>query len=99
MSLYEQIKADLGDLNLDAAAGSFATVAEQGSQRRLDPHRVLGTARRRTGHRRSGPAPRGPAALRPFSYRRTVDRKLVEDPATLRFIDENRPIIFSGQPG
>ena len=28
-SLYEQIKADLGYLKLDAAAGSFATLAEQ----------------------------------------------------------------------
>ena len=29
MSVYEQIKADLGYLNLDAAAASFATLAEQ----------------------------------------------------------------------
>ena len=29
MSLYEQIKADLGYLKLDAAAATFATLAEQ----------------------------------------------------------------------
>ena len=29
MSVYEQIKADLGYLKLDAAAGAFATLAEQ----------------------------------------------------------------------
>ena len=29
MSVYEQIKADLGYLNLHAAAGVFATLAEQ----------------------------------------------------------------------
>jgi hypothetical protein len=29
MSVYEQIKADLGYLKLDAAAGVFATFAEE----------------------------------------------------------------------
>ena len=29
MSVYEQIKADLGYLKLDAAAGAFAMLAEQ----------------------------------------------------------------------
>ena len=34
-----------------------------------------------------------------FEFQPTVDRKLIEDLATLRFIDENRPILFLGQPG
>jgi DNA replication protein DnaC len=34
-----------------------------------------------------------------FEFQPSVDPKLVEDLATLRFIDENRPILFLGQPG
>ena len=34
-----------------------------------------------------------------FQFQPTVDRKLVDDLATLRFIEENRPILFLGQPG
>ncbi|HVA07056.1 MAG TPA: IS21-like element helper ATPase IstB [Acidimicrobiales bacterium] len=34
-----------------------------------------------------------------FEFQPSVDRKLIEDLATLRFIEENRPILFLGQPG
>jgi energy-coupling factor transporter ATP-binding protein EcfA2 len=34
-----------------------------------------------------------------YEFQPSVDRKLVEDLATLRFIEENRPILFLGQPG
>jgi chromosomal replication initiation ATPase DnaA len=34
-----------------------------------------------------------------FEFQPSVDRKLVEDLASLRFIDENRPVLFLGQPG
>lgn len=34
-----------------------------------------------------------------FEFQPTVDRKLVEDLATLRFIGANRCILFLGQPG
>ena len=34
-----------------------------------------------------------------FEFQPSVDRKLVDDLATLRFIEENRPILFLGQPG
>ena|SRR5664280_2631034 len=34
-----------------------------------------------------------------FQFQPTLDRKLVDDLATLRFIEENRPILFLGQPG
>ena len=34
-----------------------------------------------------------------FEFQPSIDPKLVEDLATLRFIDEQRPVIFLGQPG
>ena len=34
-----------------------------------------------------------------FGFQPSIDRKLVEDLATLRFIEERRPIVFLGQPG
>jgi DNA replication protein DnaC len=109
MSLYEQIKADLGYLKLDAAAGVFATLADQArtedwshieflarlvaEQATADRDRRLAARLRyaRFPHRRS---------IDDFDYdfQPSVDRKLVEDLATLRFIDENRPILFLGQP-
>ena len=110
MSLYEQIKADLGYLKLGAAAGVFATLAEQArtedwshieflarlvaEQATADRDRRLAARLRyaRFPHRRS---------IDDFDYefQPSVDRKLVEDLATLRFIDENRPILFLGPPG
>jgi DNA replication protein DnaC len=34
-----------------------------------------------------------------FEFQPTVDRKLVDDLATLRFMDNGRPVLFLGQPG
>src|SRR5207244_1825555 len=34
-----------------------------------------------------------------FAFQPSVDRKLVEDLASLRFVAEGRPILFLGQPG
>jgi DNA replication protein DnaC len=108
--LYEQIKADLGYLKLDAAAGVFATLAERARTEDWTHIEFLAKliAEQATADRNR----RLTARLRyaRFPYRRTiddfdydfqpsVDRKLVEDLATLRFIDENRPILFLGQPG
>lgn len=110
MSVYEQIKADLGYLKLDAAANSFATLAEQA---RVDGWTHIEFLARLVGEQATADRDRRLAArLRyaRFPYRRTieefdydfqpsVDPKLVEDLATLRFIDEHRPILFLGQPG
>lgn len=108
--LYEQIKTDLGYLKLDTAAASFATLADQarndglthieflarliGEQATEDRNRRL-NSRLRTArfpyHR----------TLEEFDYQfqPSIDRKLVDDLATLRFIEENRPVMFLGQPG
>ena len=110
MSLYEQIKADLGYLNLTAAQASFATLAEQA---RLEDWTHIDFLARLVAEQATADRDRRLAArLRyaRFPFRRSieefdydfqpgVDRKLVEDLATLRFIDENRPILFLGQPG
>ncbi len=110
MSAYEQIKADLGYLKLDAAAASFALLAEQA---KTDEWTHIEYLARLVAEQADADRNRRLAArLRyaKFPYRRTieefdyefqpsVDRKLVEDLATLRFIDENRPILFLGQPG
>ena len=34
-----------------------------------------------------------------FEFQPSIDRKLVAELATLRFIEENRPVLFLGQPG
>ena len=107
---YEQIKADLGYLHLDAAAASFAVLAEEArlnewshveflarlvaEQATVDRNRRLAARLRyaRFPYRRT-------LADFDFEFQPSVDRKLIEDLATLRFIDENRPILFLGQPG
>jgi DNA replication protein DnaC len=110
VSLYEQIKADLGYLNLTAAQASFATLAEQA---RLEDWTHIDYLARLIAEQATADRDRRLAArLRyaKFPFRRSieefdydfqpgVDRKLVEDLATLRFIDEKRPILFLGQPG
>ena len=108
--LYEQIKADLGYLKLDAAAGEFATLAEEA--RTHDWTHIEFLARLAATQATHDRDRRLAARLRyaRFPYRRTIgefdfefqpsiDRKLLEDLATLRFINENRPILFLGQPG
>ena len=110
MSVYEQIKADLGYLKLDAAAASFALLAEQA--RTGDWTHIEYLARLIAEQATADRDRRLAARLRyaRFPFRRTieefdydfqpsVDRKLVEDLATLRFIEESRPILFLGQPG
>ena len=107
---YEQIKADLGYLHLDAAAASFAVLAEEARVNDWSHVEFLArlVAEQATADRNRRLAARLRYAR--FPYRRTladfdfefqpsVDRKLIEDLATLRFIDENRPILFLGQPG
>ncbi len=110
MSVYEQIKADLGYLKLDAAAASFALLAEQAKTDDWTHIEFLARliAEQATADRDRRLAARLRYARFPFrrtieefdyEFQPSVDRKLVEDLATLRFIDENRPILFLGQPG
>ena len=107
---YEQIKADLGYLRLDAAAQSFAGLAEEAKANDWSHVEFLArlVAEQATADRDRRLAARLRYARFPyrrrladfdFEFQPSVDRKLVEDLATLRFIEENRPILFLGQPG
>ena len=108
--LYEQLKDDLGYLQLGRAAEVFATLAEQARRDKLSHveflARLVAEQTDATKNRRLA------ARLRfaKFPFRRTIDdfdfefqpsidRKLVDDLATLRFITDARPILFLGQPG
>jgi len=108
--LCEQLKDDLGYLQLGRAAECFATLAEEAKAKDWSHieflAKVIGEQATSTTNRRLA------ARLRfaRFPYRRTMedfdfefqpslDRKLVADLATLRFIAENRPVLFLGQPG
>ena len=108
--LYEQIKDDLGYLQWGRAVERFATLADDA--RRHDWTHIEFLARLVAEQADATRDRRLAARLRyaKFPYRRTiddfdfefqpsVDRKLVEDLATLRFITENRPILLLGQPG
>jgi DNA replication protein DnaC len=107
---YEQLKNDLGYLQLGRAAECFATIAEQAKEEKWSHveflSRVIAEQAAATTNRRLA------ARLRfaRFPYRRTieefdfdfqpsVDRKLVADLASLRFIGEGRSIALLGQPG
>ena len=109
-SAYESLKDDLGYLQLGRAAECFATLAEQAKAEEWSHveflARVIAEQAAATTNRRLA------ARLRyaRFPYRRTiedfdfdfqpsVDRKLVADLASLRFISEGRSIAFLGQPG
>jgi DNA replication protein DnaC len=107
---YEQIKADLGYLHLDAAAASFAVLAEDARTNDWSHVEFLArlVAEQATADRNRRLAARLRYARFPyrrrledfdFEFQPSVDRKLVEDLATLRFIEENRPVLFLGQPG
>jgi DNA replication protein DnaC len=109
-SIYEQIKDDLGYLQLDRAAEVFAVLAEQARTddmshieylARLIAEQADATRNRRlTARLRYARFPfRKTIDEFDFAFQPTVDRRLVDDLATLRFMATGRPILFLGQPG
>jgi len=109
-SPYEQLKDDFGYLGLDAAAECFATLSEVAMTEAWPPvvylERVVAEQARATRNRRLSARMR--FAHFPtrrtieefdFSFQPTIDKKLVMDLATLRFVTEGRPILLLGQPG
>jgi DNA replication protein DnaC len=107
---YEQLKDDLGYLQLGRAAERFAVLAEQAGNQgwshvdylaKVMAEQVAATTNRRLAARmRYARFPyRRTLDDFDFEFQPTVDRKLVNDLATLRFIAENRPLLFLGQPG
>ncbi|MGO9197502.1 MAG: IS21-like element helper ATPase IstB [Acidimicrobiales bacterium] len=109
-SPYEQLKDDLGYLGLDAAAECFATLAEEAMTNDWPPVTYLEAviAAQATSTRNRRLSARLRFARFPsrktieefdFSFQPSVDRKLVMDLATLRFVTAGRPVLFLGQPG
>jgi DNA replication protein DnaC len=108
--LYEQIKDDLGYLGLARSGERFATLADDARAHEWTHIEFLARllAEETTATRDRRLAARLRYAKFPFhrtvddfdyEFQPTIDRKLVADLATLRFIDDNRPILFLGQPG
>jgi DNA replication protein DnaC len=109
-SLYEQLKEDLGYLGLARSAECFALLAEEAKTQEWSHieflARVIGEQATSTLNRKLAarlrfarfPFRRNLADF-DFEFQPSVDRKLIDDLATLRFIEENRPILFLGQPG
>jgi DNA replication protein DnaC len=108
--LYEQIKTDLGYLGLNRAGECFATLAEDARTHDWTHIEFLArlVAEESTATRNRRMAARLRYARFPFhktiddfdfEFQPSIDRKLIEDLASLRFITENRPILFLGQPG
>jgi DNA replication protein DnaC len=108
--LYEQIKDDLGYLGLTRSSERFATLADDARTHEWTHIEFLARllAEETTATRDRRLAARLRYARFPFhktiddfdyEFQPTIDRKLVADLATLRFINENRPVLFLGQPG
>src|ERR1035441_6461356 len=109
-SPYEQLKNDLGYLQLVAATECFATLSERAKKEdwshveylaAVMAEQVASTTNRRLGARLRYARFPYVRSIEEFDYgfQPSVDKKLVDDLATLRFIEENRPIVFLGQPG
>jgi DNA replication protein DnaC len=109
-SAHETLKDDLGYLQLGRAAECFAILADKAKEegwnhveylRAVMAEQASATTNRRLAARmRYARFPfRRSVDDFDFSFQPTLDAKLVADLATLRFISENRPILFLGQPG
>lgn len=110
MSVYESLKADLDYLALPRAAEVFASLADEAKQggwshveylAKVMAEQAAATVNRRlAGRLRYARFPaRRTLEDFDFDFQPTVDRKLVEDLATCRFVAEGRPLLFLGQPG
>ncbi len=97
VSLYEQLKDDLGYLGLSRSAECFAVLAEEAKDQewshvdflaRVIAEQASATTNRKLAARlRFARFPFRRSLLDfDFEFQPTVDRKLVEDLATLRFI-------------
>ena len=110
MSVYESLKADLDYLLLPRAAEVFATLATEAKEggwshveylAKVMAEQAAATVNRRLAGRLRYARFPGRRTLEDFDFdfQPTVDRKLVEDLATCRFVAEGRPLLFLGQPG
>jgi DNA replication protein DnaC len=108
--LYEQLKDDLGYLRLARAAevlpGLLDRARADGLSHAQFLAELLAEEAAATRNRRMAarlrfahfPARRTLAEF-DFDFQPSVDRKLVDDLASLRFVAEGRPLLLLGQPG
>jgi DNA replication protein DnaC len=108
--IYEAVKDDLGYLKLTRAAELFAPLAEQAAEAGWSHVEYLAAVaaaeaaasrdRRLATRMRFAHLPRR-ATLEDFdfAFQPSIDRKLIVDLATCRFVAEGRPVLFLGQPG
>ena len=108
--IYEAVKDDLGYLKLTKAAECFATLAETATEAGWSHVEYLAAVaaaeaaaardRRLAARMRFAHLPRR-ATLEDFDFdfQPSIDRKLVADLATCRFVGEGRPVLLLGQPG
>jgi DNA replication protein DnaC len=109
-SLYQQLRSHLAYLRLDAASEALPAHLEQAAQQKLSHtaflERLLATEVRATEERRLAGRLRFAALPAPwrledfdFDAQKGLDRKLVEELATLRFVEEKANALFIGPPG
>lgn len=108
--IYEAVKDDLGYLKLTKAAECFASLAEQAAEAGWSHLEYLAAVaaaeaahsrdRRLAARMRFAHLPkRATVDGFDFDFQPSVDRKLIADLASCRFVAEGRPVIFLGQPG
>lgn len=109
-SVYQQLRSNLAYLRLESAAEALPSVLDAAQQEKLSHsaflERLLGIEvaateeRRLAGRRRFACLPT-PWRLEDFDFEAQpkLDRKLVEELGTLRFIEEAANVLFIGPPG
>jgi DNA replication protein DnaC len=109
-SLYQQLRSHLAYLRLPAIAEALPGHLERAQQKKLSLTALLedlfrvevesAEARRREGRLRFASLP-APWRLEDFDFdaQPAVDRQLVQELATLRFIDEAANVLLIGPPG
>jgi DNA replication protein DnaC len=109
-AITERIKDELGYLKLPRAAEVFASLAQEAKSKHMSHLEFLESiVAEEASHTRNR---RLQARLRfarfpqrktleefDFSFQPSIDRKLIEDLATLDFLSEGIPILLLGQPG
>ena len=109
-SAYQTVRSHLAYLKLDAAAEALAAELDHATKEQLSHsaflERLLGTEvrvteeRRLAGRRRFSCLP-APWKLEDFDFsaQPDLDRKLIEDLGTLRFIEQASNVLLIGPPG
>jgi len=109
-SVYQQLRSNLAYLRLDAAAEALATELDHAGKEKLSHSAFLerllrveveATEERRLASRRRFACLPAPWRLEDFDFEAqpAIDRKLVDELATLRFIDEAANLLLIGPPG